>query len=437
MTLAVAVSEIVENSTNPLLQIHPSWQRVMLSEIATVLNGYAFESSRFNKDERGMPLLRIRDVGKHETDCFYEGPFEPTYIVEPGDLVVGMDGDFNCARWSGPKALLNQRVCKITIKSAGYLPKFLDIALPGYLKAINDRTSSVTVKHLSSRSIAEIPLPLPSLPEQHHIVAKIEEQFTRLDAGVAALKRAQANLKRYKASVLKAACEGKLVAQDASDEPASELLKRILAERRTKWEADLRAKGKDPKKAKYEEPVVPYKSEAQQLPDSWIVASVDALTSRVTYGITVRPEYVEDGIPVISAREIRSGTIDFDIAKRISEKDFSTLRSNCKIQENDVLFSKTGSIGHVARVKTSEPLCSSQNIAVLSPLINPAYLELVLRTPIIQRLASKSVKTTAVPDLQLGILKQFPVRLPPELNNAASWPKSNGGCRWCRNSKRR
>ena len=58
-------------------------------------------------------------------------------------------------------------------------------------------------------------LPLPPLPEQHRIVAAIEEQFTRLDAAVAALKRAQANLKRYRASVLKAACEGHLVPTEA------------------------------------------------------------------------------------------------------------------------------------------------------------------------------------------------------------------------------
>ena len=78
--------------------------------------------------------------------------------------------------------------------------------------------------------------PLPPLPEQHRIVAEIEKQFTRLDASVAALKRAQANLKRYRASVLKAACEGKLVPTEAElaraegrdYEPADQLLDRIL-----------------------------------------------------------------------------------------------------------------------------------------------------------------------------------------------------------------
>ena len=89
-------------------------------------------------------------------------------------------------------------------------------------------------------TFADYPLPLPPLPEQHRIVAEIEKQFTRLDASVAALKRVQANLKRYRASVLKAACEGKLVPIEAElartegrdYEPADQLLERILSERR-------------------------------------------------------------------------------------------------------------------------------------------------------------------------------------------------------------
>jgi type I restriction enzyme, S subunit len=122
-----------------------------------------------------------------------------------------MDGDFNCALWRGRPALLNQRVCKVTPDESTYLKRFLAYVLPGYLAAINAYTHSVTVKHLSSRTIADIPLPHPPLAEQRRIVEEIEKQFTRLEAGVAALKRVQAGLKRYRASVLKAACEGKLV----------------------------------------------------------------------------------------------------------------------------------------------------------------------------------------------------------------------------------
>lgn len=86
-------------------------------------------------------------------------------------------------------------------------------------------------------------IPVPPLPEQHRIVEAIEAQFSRLDSAVAALKRVQANLKRYRASVLKAACEGRLVPTEAElarnegrdYEPASKLLERILEERRKRW----------------------------------------------------------------------------------------------------------------------------------------------------------------------------------------------------------
>ena len=64
----------------------------------------------------------------------------------------------------------------------------------------------------SSRlQLSAVTLEVPPLAEQHRIVVEIETQFTRLDASVAALRRAQANLKRYRASVLKDACEGRLV----------------------------------------------------------------------------------------------------------------------------------------------------------------------------------------------------------------------------------
>lgn len=80
---------------------------------------------------------------------------------------------------------------------------------------------------VSKNFLIEYPIPIPPLSEQERIVAKIEELFTQLEAGTAALRRIQAGLKRYKASVLKAACEGRLVAQDPSDEPAEVLLREI------------------------------------------------------------------------------------------------------------------------------------------------------------------------------------------------------------------
>src|SRR5262249_52947193 len=124
--------------------------------------------------------------------------------------------------------------------------------------------------------------------EQRRIAEKIEELFSDLDAGVVALERAKANLKRYRASVLKAAVEGSLTAEWRAThpkvEPASKLLERILAERRRKWEADQLAKfaasGKQPPKnwpAKYVEPALVDTSALPDLPDGWCWSTLPQL----------------------------------------------------------------------------------------------------------------------------------------------------------------
>lgn len=201
MALTVSVNEIVANSNNPVLRGRPGWKTVRLGEVASIQNGGPFDSALFSKSE-GHPLIRIRDITRSSTETRFNGEFDQCYAINSGDLLVGMDGDFNCARWKGPQGLLNQRVCCIRLKSSEYDARFLDHVLPSFLKAINDATSSVTVKHLSSRTVADIPLPWPPIDVQRAIAGELDKQFSRLDEAVAGLRRVKANLKRYRASIL-------------------------------------------------------------------------------------------------------------------------------------------------------------------------------------------------------------------------------------------
>jgi type I restriction enzyme S subunit len=121
---------VLEIDRSKLPFIPPAhWVWVRLVDIARVSYGFAFPSSKFNTDKRGMPLIRIRDISRTETEAYFEGDFDPTYVVHPGDYLVGMDGDFNLRRWAGEDGLLNQRVMRINEWRCGINPEFVKLPL--------------------------------------------------------------------------------------------------------------------------------------------------------------------------------------------------------------------------------------------------------------------------------------------------------------------
>ena len=150
------------------------WEIKKLGEVCDVLNGFAFDSKLFTEDTSMMPLIRIRDIKKGYTETYYNGSYSNEYIVRKGDYIIGMDGEFNICEWQGKEALLNQRVCKLSVKSKALLDRFVLWYMPKQLKAIEDETPFVTVKHLSSRKLLEIDIPVPTLTEQKKIVEELD-----------------------------------------------------------------------------------------------------------------------------------------------------------------------------------------------------------------------------------------------------------------------
>ena len=416
MTLTIPVSEIVEKSNNALLKIHSTWKRVPLGHIVELLNGFAFPSVNFNKS-KGFPILRIRDIGKNETDTFYDGTYDPLYIIDKGDLIIGMDGDFNCGRWKGTKALLNQRVCKVTVMSGFYDPEFLDLSLPAYLREINEKTSSVTVKHLSSKSVAEIPVPLPPLPEQHRIVAKIEELFTKLDAGVEALKKVKAQLKRYRQAVLKWAFEGELTREwrethKGELEPASVLLERIKEERRKN------AKGKIK-----ELPTVD-PSNLPKLPERWVWARFGQLAKgsknsikRGPFGSSIKKAFfVQKGYKVYEQQNAI-----YDNPKLgnyyINEEKYNQL-IDFAVYPGDFIISCSGTIGRISQIPDNvERGIINQALLKISidhKLILSKYFIYMFQSAMFQDKVLKETRGSAMKNIaSVKDIKLIPVRLPP------------------------
>ena len=172
------------------------WQRKKLADVLKIQNGYAFDSKNFNSS-KGMPLVRIRSLKLGiEAETFFDGPYDDKYVVKAGDLLIGMDGEFGCYEWKGEPSLLNQRVCRLQDFTGQLIPKFLFYGVNDYLKAIEDVTGFTTVKHLSSKQILDIDFPVPPLPEQHRIVAILDEAF---DGIATARANAEKNLHNARA----------------------------------------------------------------------------------------------------------------------------------------------------------------------------------------------------------------------------------------------
>jgi len=185
-----------------------------MDKVIFTRSGFPFDSGRFSKEQTGRkPLIRIRDVVRGATTTFTDEECPDEYIIHSGDILIGMDGDFNVAKWQSEDALLNQRVCYISSASDALLYDYLFYYLPDPLKKINDATPSVTVKHLSTKTLEKTPIPIPPRPEQQRIVDRIEGLFAKLDKAKEKAQTVVDGFEDRKAAILHNAFNGELTSE--------------------------------------------------------------------------------------------------------------------------------------------------------------------------------------------------------------------------------
>ena len=157
------------------------WIEENLGKIADFLYGFPFQANMFNEEKNGKPIIRIRNIVPSWTRTYSTEICDEKYLITKGDMLVGMDGNFNVRFWKGEDAYLNQRVCRITAHVGKLHQKYLYYYLPVYLQELEENVSRTTVGHLSDKHLRNMPIPLPPLAEQQRIVAKIEELFAEID----------------------------------------------------------------------------------------------------------------------------------------------------------------------------------------------------------------------------------------------------------------
>jgi type I restriction enzyme S subunit len=286
------------------------------------------------------------------------------YRLDPGDIILAeASGSASQvgkpALWSGelPLCCFQNTVIRLrprTADSRYLLWLFTHFLRNGVFAKV---AGGVGINHLGAAKFSQLLLPIAPQDEQRRIVAEIEKQFTRLDAGVAALQRVQAKLKRYRAAVLKAACEGRLVPTEAklarkeerSYEAGEQLLARILTERREAWTG----------RAKYKEPTVPDTVNLPTLPEGWARATVEQLSTHVQYGSSAKTNEDSIGVPVLRMGNIEEGKLVLDSLKYLpaNHEEFPDLL----LAEGDLLFNRTNSaelVGKTAVFRGIPQTCS-------------------------------------------------------------------------------
>jgi len=397
---------------NPLPQ---RWRRTTLGDIGEYINGRGFKKSEWS--DKGLPIVRIQNLtGSSSEQNYYEGDIEERHIVEPGDLLISWAATLGAYIWPGPRAAVNQHIFKVR--------SFIDKKLHYYLTRhiLDDlyrQAHGSGMVHITKSKFDATPVLIPEMGElQKQVVAEIEKQFSRLDKAVVNLKRIKVNLKRYKAAVLKAAVEGRLVETEAliakregrSYETGEQLLARITEARRHQWKV----------RGRYKEPAAPNVTQLSEVPDAWTVSSLSALLDEpLRNGHSAKATSDPNGLRAFTLSAVTKG-------------DFSEANTKLTVAQPEkvaTLWAQPGDI-YIERSNTPELVGTARlyrgpaNFAFIPDLlirirlcnqVLPEFVEIALSSNFGRnyfRAHAQGISGT-MPKIDQSIIESFAVLLPP------------------------
>jgi len=402
-------------------------------------------TTKANFNDGTIRLLRTTDITSGSINwetvpyCSEAPEDIDKYLIKKGDILISRAGSIGVSHLIKDEKIAVFASYLIRFKPYKELNEkyvYFFLKSPFYWEAIGSSKVGVAVPNVNATKLSRIEIPISPKKEQDHIVAEIEKQFSRLDEAVENLKRVKANLKRYKAAVLKAAVEGKLTeewrAENPDVEPASQILERILTERRKKWEeaelTKMKAKGKKPRddkwKKKYKKPASPSVAELNSLPDDWVWVTVEQIASPEPNAITDGPfgsnlktkHYTHKGPRVIRLQNI--GNAEFiDEKSHISEKHYESLIKH-SVVFGDVIIAALGRPAPRACLIPSwigKAIVKADCIRWrASPYIDSGYVMYALNSEPVQKKTEGIVHGVGRPRLNLGEIKGLPIPLPAE-----------------------
>ena len=210
---------------------------------------------------------------------------------------------------------------------------------------------------------------------------------------------------QLRASILQQAMEGKLVKQNPNDEPASVLLEKIGEEK-----ASL-IKEKKIKRTK-QLPEITDDEKPFEIPDSWEwVRMSDVLDVRD--GTHDSPKYIDNGIPLITSKNISNGYLDFSNVKYISQEDADKINERSSVDDNDIIFAMIGTIGNPIIIKKDREF-AIKNVALLKHFSERVYMPFILQYMwVLQAQFNENASGAVQKFVSLKKIRQSLIPLPP------------------------
>lgn len=412
------------------------WASAPLSSLVTIINGRAYK--RHELLEAGTPVLRVGNLFTSDKWYYSSLQLDPDKYSDKGDLIFAWSASFGPFIWQGPRVIYHYHIWKLLLHSDNELDKrYIYTLLLHKTREIKEAGHGISMIHMTKERMEQLPIPLPPLAEQRRIVAKVDELMAlcdqlearrnereiRRDRLVAAslhrlsqpseedgadafladarfyfnhfprLTTRPDHIKQLRQTILNFAVRGRLVPQDSSDEPASELLKRVPP------------LGKPPRYAKRSPELIPgdcglsIGKPNTPLPEGWLWKPLVEI-ARLESGHTPsrnRPDWWEGDIPwigLVDARAHNGGTI-FDTIQHTNEQGIANSAARV-LPAGTVCFSRTASVGYV--VIMGRPMATSQDFVnwVPTETISSTWLQLVMiaERPAIGRFSKGAVHQT-------------------------------------------
>jgi type I restriction enzyme S subunit len=401
--------------------IPKGWTQTTLGAIsASPQYGWTTSARKDAANTDSLKFLRTTDITHGQLDwetvpyCKDEPPRPEQYLLASGDIVISRAGSvgFSYRVIDVQPAVFASYLIRFRpsrLVDGRYVAYFLQS--PRYWDQVRAAAAGIALANVNAKKLAAVELPLAPRAEQERIVAAIEKQFSRLDAGVATVERVRQTLKRMRSAVLQAAVTGQLVSQDSTDESAHALLRRIQEAR-----AALERSGALRKRR-----ARPDSSSSQglfSLPTGWVWANLDDLCQLEngdrSRNYPSKSQRVATGIPFINAGHLREGHIDMDSMDYISAAKYEGLRAG-KVTNGDILFCIRGSLGKVAVVSDIDAGAIASSLVIVRAIGEtlPRYVLSYLSSPLAGKMIARFDNGTAQPNLAAADLARFPVPLPP------------------------